>query len=72
MTTTEVIHDLGHAAYNMTYPAFCESLGLTDDSYARGKYAQLKLLARAMDPFSDSTLAVLTEAYRARLVALGL
>jgi len=60
MTT---IHDLGQAAFNMPYADFLVALDLEDDSYARDKYADLKQLARALAPFSDSALVRITQAY---------
>jgi hypothetical protein len=63
-TTLTAIHALGQAAFNMRYEAFRAALDLEDDGYARDTYAALKPLARAMAPFTDSTLARLTEAYR--------
>jgi hypothetical protein len=64
MSDADVIRDLGQMAFNMSYASFREALGETDDWYALEKYQALKTFARAMSPFTDSTLARLTAAYR--------
>lgn len=64
MNDTAVIRDLGQMAFNMSYTAFRKALMFEDNAYAQDKYRDLNRLAHAMAPFSDSTLAALTAAYR--------
>lgn len=63
MTDRAAIHALGQAVYNLPYNEFCAALELEDGLYARDRYADLKKLAGALAPFSDATLARLSEAY---------
>jgi hypothetical protein len=54
---------VGLAAYNLSYPRFCELLGEPDGAYARDKYADLQVLGRALARFQDSTLLTLAVDY---------
>lgn len=57
------IHDLGAAAFNMSYGSFRAALDLEDDGYTIDKYQQFKAIGRAMAAFGDSTLEHLVRAY---------
>lgn len=61
------IGDLGYAAFNMTYDAFCKALGEPDGQYATAKFAQFKAIGRALNTigWSDATFTTVVNAYKA-------
>lgn len=56
---------LGYAAFNIRYEQFLTALGISDSSYAKDKYDDLKKLGRAMSLFDDPSLRKIIEAYEA-------
>lgn len=61
------IGDLGDAAVNMNYNAFCAALGEEDGIYAREKYEAFKALGKAFNRlgWSSPVLHRVVNAYKA-------
>ena len=60
---------LAQAAFNIRYEDFLAALGISDSTYARDKYDDLKKLGRAMALFDDASLRKIIEAYEAERAA---